>query len=503
MKTHLGLAILTATTLLGPCWGQAGSEEGNRLYRFLIQQNHAQVVVLREGQLLTESQARAIAAALRDVDEANKHSGALSSNYLDLEAQLVAKLGSGASNLHMARSRNDLGATSERMMMREDALRLVESLSRARAELVVLAEKNIGTVIPGYTHAVQAQPTTLAHYLSAFVSSLERDEQRLREVYVRIDASPLGAAAFTTSGIRIDRHRLKELLGFRLLVENSYDAIAVSTVDSKAEFVNVLAISALNVGRFAQQFLLQYSDSRPGLGLADEAVGHSSIMPQKRNPRQAERIRLLASGVLGDAQTVMTTAQNTPGGEVADIRIHLASRVEQVARQADEMLAQLAGLAGAMRVDPERTLELVNADYSVMTELADTLLREAGVPFRVGHKVASDLAAYGRAHGKRPVDLTFEEAAEVYVKSTGAKIPLTPSQVRVALDPEEFVRGRRGIGGPQPDEVKRMLDQHRQRIDESKGWVEGEKRRLAVSERMLAEAYSRLLVEPEANLVKD
>ncbi len=495
MRTsHLRKIAPSALLLALPCWSQTAGSENSRLYRFLIQQNKAQVVMLSENNLIPESLARKLARALSEVDERNRtRGGTPSANYLDLEARLIESIGGEASNLHMGRSRNDLGATSERMIMREDTLELLSLLAGARESLLALAENNIETVIPGFTHAVQAQPTTLAHYLSAFIYALERDEQRLREAYHRINASPLGAAAFTTSGIRLDRHRLQELLGFTSLVENSYDSIMVATVDSKAELASALAISALNVGRFAQQFLIQYSDSRPGLNLADEAVSHSSIMPQKRNPGQVERLRILASNVVGDAQTVITTAHNTPGGEVADIRVHLVQRVELVTASASNMFRLLAAFVQAIRVDPARTLELVNADYSVMTELADTLLREARIPFRVGHQVASDLAAYGRANRKRPADLTYDEVAAVYRKATAQPLPLTPDQVRDALSAEHFVRSRRGTGGPQPGEMKRMLREHRERIGQLRNWIDTERSRIRTAGETLEAAFSRLM----------
>lgn len=487
--------ILAASLWLAACpgWPQTPEAGPARLYRLLIEQNKAQLVMLSESRLLDQSLARRIAAALREVDERNRRSGrTLSSNYLDLEDQLVAVIGPEASNIHLGRSRNDLGATSERMVMREEILTLITLLADVRESMLALAAGHLDTVIPGFTHSVQAQPTTLAHYLAAFVSSLERDDRRLREVYARMNASPLGAAAFTTSGFAIARPRLGELLGFQGLVENSYDAIMVSTVDSKAELAAVLAVSSLNIGRFAQQFLIQYSDSRPGLNLADEAVGQSSIMPQKRNPRQAERIRILASAVLGDAQTVLITAHNTPGGEAADFRIPLLQRVEQVTGQSGEMLRTMAGFLKSIRVDPQRTLDLVNSDYSVMTELADALYRAAGLPFREGHKVAAAVAAHGRAAGKRPVDLSFEEVDGVHRQTMGQPLPLSPEQLRQALGAESFVRGRRGAGGPQPEETGRMLAAHRVRIAETRAWVESERARLQAASAALEAAFCRL-----------
>jgi argininosuccinate lyase len=300
---------------------------------------------------------------------------------------------------------------------------------------------------------------------------MERDEQRIREAYTRIDASPLGVAAFTTSGFPLNRNRLREFTGLTGLVENGYDAVMVATVDSKVEFASALSIAALNIGRFIQQFLIQYSDSRPGITIADGAVGHSSIMPQKRNPSDGERIRVLCSSIVADAHAVALLAHNTPGGEHKDIRFEFLERAERVSKQTQLMLAKLQTFTRTWRVNPERTRELVANDYSVMTELADTLLREGNVPFRTGHSVASALVTYGRRLGKRPLDLTYDESRQVYREVAKDEAPIGEASFRRAMSPEEFVRGRQGIGGPQPAGMRRQLAAHRQRLAELDAWL--------------------------------
>lgn len=464
-----------------------------RFYEFLIQQNKAQAVMLTERGLITPQLGGQLARALAEVDRANRLPGGKSSaNYLDLEQQLIAAMGPEASKIHMGRSRNDLGAASERLVLRGELLDIFREMAGAREALLKLAKDNAGTIIPGYTHSVQAQPTSLAHYLAAFAAALDRDEERLLAAYRRLNRSPLGAAAFTTSGFPLDRSRLAALLGFDGLVENSYDAIMVSTVDSKAEVCTALALSAIALGRFAQDFLIQYTDPKPGLNLRDSAVGHSSIMPQKRNPGSVERLRMLASAVVGDANTVLLTAHNTPAGEVGDIRMHLVYRALAVTSQARQMYAVFREVLESIVVDPEVTLAKVNSDYSVMTEFADTLLREAGVPFRIGHKAAADLAAHGRKVGRTPVQWTYEEVAKVYRESTGSELPLSPQQVRNALDPRHFVASRRGIGGPQPAETGRMIGESANRVQALRGWLSSEQARIKAASDSLEEAFERL-----------
>jgi len=465
----------------------------SRLYTYQIQQHKVQLVMLREEGLIDEQLARKLATAIVEADrETRVQVVPLREDYAAFERRLVAKVGPDASKLHMGRSNNDLGTTSERLFMRDDSLDILEGLAQARGALLEIAEKNVDTVIPGYTQMVQAQPTTLAHQLAAFIYGMERDEQRIREAYRRIDASPLGVGAFTTSGFALNRNRLRELTGLTGLVENGYDAVMVATVDTKVEFAGALSLSALNIGRLIQQFLIQYGDSRPGISIADGAVGHSSIMPQKRNPSDGERIRVLCSSIVADAHGVALMAHNTPGGEHKDIRFELLERVERVSRETKLMLAKLKTFAGTWRVNPERTRELVANDYSVMTELADTLMREGNIPFRVGHAVASSLTNYGRQRGKRPLDLTYDEFRTVYRDVAKTEPPIGDQQFRRAMNPEEFVRGRKGIGGPQPDEMRRQLAGQRERLAELATWVASRRAAIGMAAERLEGEFAKL-----------
>ena len=487
-------SLLALTALLAQ-----DKPDESRLYSYQVLQHQAQLIMLREANLLEEQLARQLAKAIVEADrETRAEVRPLREDYGAFERRLIAKVGPEASRLHLGRSNNDLGATSERLFLRDDTLDLLERLAEARRTLLALATQNVDTIIPGYTHMVQAQPTTLAHQIAAFVSALERDDERLREAYRRVDSSPLGVAAFTTSSFPLNRHRLAELVGLTGLVENGYDAIMISTVDTKVEFAAALSLNALNIGRFIQQFLIQYSDSRPGITLADGAAGHSSIMPQKRNPSDGERIRVLCSSIVADAHAVALMAHNTPGGEHKDVRFELLERVERVSRASNLMLAKLKSFTSTWRVHPERTRELVTQDYSVMTELADTLLREGNVPFRTGHQVAAALASYGRLHGKRPLDLSFDEFRAVYRKVTSHEAPISELHFRRALDREEFIRGRRGIGGPQPDEMRRQLKRHEHRLAELESWIAARRAAIRDTQEKREREFAKLQPVPES-----
>jgi argininosuccinate lyase len=457
----------------------AAQPEPRDLHAHMMEANRAQIVMLAARGLVPAEQAARIAGALRTAATEQDAPGvARSADYLDLEARLIELIGPEASNLHMGRSRNDLGAAMNRMRMRELLLAHLDRIAAVRAMLHRMAEEHVDTVMPGFTHAVQAQPTTLAHFLLAFDASLQRDAQRLREVYARLNRSPLGSGAFTTSGFDLDRELLAELLGFQGLVENSYDAIMVSTADSKVEYAAALGLSALNVGRFAQYIIFQYDDPVPGMLLTGDITGRSSIMPQKRNPSAIERLRLRASEVVANAHASALFVHNTPMYEVKDVREDHLLRLERFAQEAGQMYEQLVQVLESLTIREEVLRDQVDRDYATMTELADMLLREAGVPFRTGYQVASALTTYGREQGKRPMELTREEVETVYRRVTGEPLPLSDAQLRRAFDPTEIIRGRKGRGGPQPAEVGRMLEDQRRDAAATQAWVDAERQRL-------------------------
>ena len=473
--------------------GILAAEEPPVLFEHMVEANRAQIVMLAERDLLPADQASRIASALRAfIAEQDQPGAERSSNYLVLERRLIELIGPQASDLHLGRSRNDLGAAMNRMYLRERILDHLEEIGAVRAILQRMAAEHVDTVMPGFTHAVQAQPTTLAHFLLAFDAALARDSERLREVYARMNRSPLGAGAFTTSGFALDRVRLAELLGFDGLIENSYDAVMVATADSKVELASALSISALGIGRFTQYVIFQYDDPVPGLLLTGSITSRSSIMPQKRNPSAVERLRLAASEVVANAAAASLFAHNTPMYEVKDVREDHLLRLARFTDEASAMYQALGRVLESLTIRPETLRARVDADYSSMTELADTLRREADVPFRVGHHFASELTTYGRERGKRPVDLTYAEVAEVYRDAAGEDFPLSEEQLRRAVDPAEIVKSRKGVGGPQPEEARRMLARQESAAEAQRAWSAGERGRLRRASEDLERLFNRL-----------
>ncbi len=492
--TAIGFSVMLVSSVTTVTYAQRQQQALVKYdnFDFMAQQHKATIVMLSEVGIVPTALAGKIAKGVQEVIKKEAQPGSRrSGDYLQFEELLVAASGPDSSRLHSGRSRQDLGSTNDRMFQREALLSVFEAKTKARQKLLTLAGQHVNTVIPAYTHGVQAQPTSLAHYLLAFSAALDRDADRLVAAYSRINRSPLGAAALATSGFPVDRAKLATLLGFEGVVENSYDANHVSPADIKTEFASALATSAIHIGQFVEDLHIQYHDPQPWFQLKEGPLtGVSSIMPQKRNPSALENLRGISSRVVGDAQTVFLMAHNTSTG-MSDYRG--PQQVLEAAEGARQMYELFGQVVESLVVNPARALQEVDADYSTMTEVADTLQKVADVPFRIGHHFASEMTTYGRARGKRPKDLTWEELQKIYTESThGQKLPLTQAQMQQSLDPQYVVAHRSGLGGSQPAEVTRMLGAEQERLTASVTWLNGQRKRLLDAETVLEQRFTAL-----------
>ena len=441
---------------------------GGRSVEFLDQINKACIVMLDETGIVPHATAARIAAGIAQVmAQARESSPRRSADYLDYEPRLTAVVGADASRLHSGRSRQDIASTIARMNLRDGLLQEIEALVVARKKTLALAQQHTETIIPAYTHGVQAQPTTFAHYLHALAAALGRETERLRQAYQRINRNPLGAAALATSSFPIDRMRLAVLLGFDGLLENAYDANHLAPVDSALDVASALAIAAVQIGQFAQDMHTQYADPAPWFLLATgELTGVSSIMPQKRNPAALEQLRAQSSILLGEMQTVFLISHNNRTG-MFDYRMYdpvPCARALQVIKILQQVMDGLV-------VNKERALAEVNADYSTTTEIADALMQRADVPFRSGHHFASKLTDYGRGNQLKLHEIPYAQAARIYREQTGQPLPLNEAAFREVISAQYMVFGRTGIGGPQLSEVNRMLTQERANIAADLQWL--------------------------------
>jgi argininosuccinate lyase len=462
---------------------------GARSVEFLDQINKASIVMLAETAIVPRDTAAVIAKGIAKLI-AEDH-GALpgrSADYLDYEPRLTAAVGADASRLHTGRSRQDIASAIARMNLRDGLLKELDALITAREKLLALASRHTETIIPAYTHGVQAQPTTFAHYLLALAFALGRQVERMQQSHARINRNPLGAAALATSSFPLDRERLAELLGFEGLIENAYDANHLAPVDSACEVAGALAIAAVQLGQFAQDIHAQYAEPTPWFVLATgELTGVSSIMPQKRNPAALEQLRAQASIMLGEMHAVHLIAHNNRTG-MFDYRRYDPVPCEtplQVFRLFQQIIDGLV-------VNKARALEEVAADYSTTTEIADALMQRANVPFRVGHHFASKLTDFGRERGLKLQEIPYADAARLYEAQTNAGFPLSETDFAQVISAEHMVYGRKGRGGPQLAEVDRMLGAEREGVVAEFAWLNGAREHLARSETALEAAFTTL-----------
>ena len=483
-----------------PASSHAGALDINEVFRgggrsaeFLDQINKACIVMLDEAGIVPHATAVRIASGIAQVitqmrAQASSSAPRRSADYLDYEPRLTAVVGPDASRLHSGRSRQDIASTIARMNLRDGLLLEIEALVSARAKTLALAQRHTETIIPAYTHGVQAQPTTFAHYLHAFAAALGRETERLRQAYQRINRNPLGAAALATSSFPIDRKRLAVLLGFDGLVENAYDANHLAPVDSALDVAGALAIAAVQIGQFAQDMHTQYADPAPWFLLATGALtGVSSIMPQKRNPAALEQLRAQSSIMLGEMQTVFLISHNNRTG-MFDYRMYdpvPCARPLQVLKILQQVMDGLV-------VNKERALAEVKADYSTTTEIADALMQKADVPFRIGHHFASRLTDYGRGNGLKLHDIPYAEAARIYREQTQQALPLSEAAFREVISAQYMVFGRTGIGGPQLGEVNRMLSEESANVAADLAWLKNSIGHLARADATLELAFTAL-----------
>lgn len=426
-------------------------------YCFLIETNKATLVSSAVSDLISaESAAEFARALLDDVASADQDETLRVSDYLRLEQRLIQQVGSEFSNIHIGRSRQDVHGTVRRMLTRDRWMDFHMRVNRIRKELLGLAESHLETVVPAYTHGVPSQPTTFGHQLLAYASSFERTSARLREGFNRLNRSPFGAGPGTTSGIFLNRERLATLLGFDEPVENSYDSNFVDTLDYKNEFASVLSNASLTVNQFVANVHSQQRDPQPWLYLGDSSVSSSSSMPQKRNPRDLDRLRTAANQVLSLAYQLTMNSHNVDAG-MHDYR--MASNVSKLADAADVMFDRLLGLLEDLVIDPIRAKSAIERSFATSAQVAELLVQNSDLSFREAQDFAAALVERARSSDRQLLSLSDEEFGEIYQSMFDQDIPIESASLRSALDASTMVFSRKGLGGPQLKETKRMVEE--------------------------------------------
>ena len=460
----------------------------------LLEIEYAHTLMLARQKIMSEGEAaqciRALDALNPDEIRVVKYDGTFEDLFFYIEKKLAAICGHEiAGRMHTARSRNDIDLTMYRMVLRERMAKTLEALLQLRRQLVDLAWEHRAALTPAYTHNQPAQPTTLGHYLMAFIEILERDCERLQAAYQRVNRSPMGACAITTTSFPIDRNLTATLLGFDALQVNSYGAIAA--VDYLTESCSVLAVAMLNLGRFAQDLLLWSTAEFNYLRLSDAYVQISSIMPQKRNPVPLEHVRILASRSLTQAQSILGCLHNTPFGDMNDAEDDLQPLAYTAFEDGERSLRLLAGVLEEAEFNTARMAVAAEENFLTVTELADMLVRSTGMSFHSAHKIVS--SAVRELNGRYdPIAMSaiIERELPEFTKSSS-----TPDRAEIlkALSAANFVAVRRIAGGPASEALDPEILRAREQISLDQQWLAAAENRVASARKSMRQECDALI----------
>ncbi len=425
----------------------------------LCQLNEAHAVMLVEqglidrsvGQSLLKAMARMRAEGVAAIDLDPQ----FEDSYFAFENRLAGIAGENAGFLHTGRSRNDLGASLDRMRTRSLALKMMEGLNRARAACETKAAEHAESIMPGYTHLQPAQPITFGYFLTNVAAALSREHDKIAAAYERINLSCLGAAALAGTSFNVNRSRVSDLLGFDGLAEPCLEAVA--SRDFVTELLWTAASTLSMLSRVAQDMYIFCTHEFAIISFPDRIAGTSSIMPQKKNMFALEVFRAAAGrsiGVLTGALTSIKGSNYSIGLDAT--REGIADAWPSLAHFVDAM-ELLKLVFETVIFNAGRLEQRCYENFSTATDLADGLVREYGLSFREAHHVVGGAVQRAIDAGLDASGMTVETISTSAEKELGRPLSLTPQFVRDCLDPVRSVHARTTPGGTAPSEVRRML----------------------------------------------
>jgi len=422
-----------------------------RLYKYDIQGSIAHSKMLSRIGVISADEAKQIETGLKTIEKQIdagefEWSTELEDVHMNIEARLTEAIGEAGKKLHTGRSRNDQVATDIRLYMREASDDVVTLLKGLQHNLLSLAENEVNTILPGFTHLQVAQPITLAHQLLAWNEMLERDAERIIDGRKRINIMPLGSAALAGTSFPLDRDMTCDLLAFDRPTRNSLDA--VSDRDFLIEFNAAASLIMMHLSRMCEEIILWASESYKFIDIGDAFCTGSSIMPQKKNPDIAEIVRGKSGRVIGNLQALLVIMKSQP---LAYNRDNQEDK-EPIFDTVDTVTSSLqifAAMIPSISFNRETMLDAALKGYATATDLAEYLVR-LNVPFRDAHEIVGGTVHYAIEQGKPLSELSLSE-----LQNFGAMIQDDIYQV---LTLEGSINSRDHFGGTAPVRVKEALN---------------------------------------------
>ena len=423
----------------------------SRMYRQDIKGSMAHAEMLGDCGIIEKSESEKIIAGLKDI-LADIDDGKLLFDpnaediHMFVESELTKRLGDTGKRLHTARSRNDQVALDIRMYLKDEVNEIIPMIRELIGVLCDIAEKNLDTIMPGYTHLQRAQPITFAHHIMAYAQMLIRDIGRFEDTYKRMDRMPLGSGALATTTYPINRKQVCELLGFEDITMNSLDG--VSDRDFCVEMCSAISILMMHLSRFSEEIILWSSWEFKFIELDDAYATGSSIMPQKKNPDVTELIRGKTGRVYGDLNTLLVMLKGTPLAYNKDMQEDKEAIFDAI-DTVKLCLTTFIPMLSTMELYKENMRNAAARGFINATDCADYLVKK-GLPFRDAYKITGTLVAYCIKNQTVLENLSIEEFRELS--------PVFDDDVYEAIKLETCVNMRKADGGPAPEAVKKQIE---------------------------------------------
>jgi len=465
------------------------------LFHHLLEYNQAHVAELHRLGVISREDAAKILETLRWIGAQGVDHFELDPNLEDLmpniEGIVVSRLGEAVGGkLLTGRARGEVTNVGIRLQLRDNYLALMAELNELRVAVLALARDHIDTVMPGYTHAQHAQPTTFGHYLAGVAEALETDFDRLEDTYKRLNASFAESGIGQGTAYPIDRERVASMLGFDGTVENT--RYALLCWDRTVEVLATVAIAAVNINRFSDDLFYWCTYEFGMVELADEFSATSYIMPQKKNPYVLEELAVIPGRAISTfAQDAFRWNRVSYGmaTHIGGVKTDPSKTVSEV-RGAARMLA---GVVRTLTVKKEVMKERAGIFFTQASELADTLAREKGLSFRTAHRIMGTVVRQALAQGRKPADIDAALIDAAAVEVIGKPVDLDPGILARALDPAQIVRSRQGFGGTAPQRVVSSLEHRASELDRDRRTVDAKSAAVAEAREALERSVREIL----------
>ena len=370
--------------------------------------------------------------------------------HMNIEKRLFQIIGEDAGYVHTARSRNDQVITDFKIWIRSATNEINKSLDNIIKTILKVSEKNIYTIMPGFTHLKNAQAVSFAHYLMAYIEIFNRDKKRFTNNLENLSENPLGVAAVAGTSFNIDRNFTTKKLGFKKPTNNSIDTVADR--DFVLDFLYSVSVCSLHISRIAEEFIIWNSDGFNLINLSDKIVTGSSIMPQKKNPDLLEYLRGKSGIIFGNLFSMLTILKGLPLSYFKDLQDD-----KEIVFKSNETLMNCIQILNEVlknfSPNKKKMLELANTGYITATDLADYLVKNHEMPFRKAYQVTASVVNYAEKKKKKLHELNINELNKIEPKLT--------KDVLKIFDLKYSVSSKKSYGGTSFDNIKKMITKYK------------------------------------------